>query len=146
MAHDVGFDLDAKGLGVIEPGIKKLVAVLWLRGLPTICSCEGHLSRLEPVPWVVLDLESEVAGLVEQLFLAVARFNLAQGRGGNLPKAADTWVLSPQLPLSGNLYLYLRPQALNPKKSRRELSRLQESGIRLAKFIEESCLDILPAR
>jgi len=47
----------ADGLGKpIEKGIKEAVIALNLLGFKTACSCEGHIERARPYPWVIIDV------------------------------------------------------------------------------------------
>ena len=45
---------DGVGYG-IEPFIKRPVAILMSVGFPTVASCEGHLDRGTPYPWIDID-------------------------------------------------------------------------------------------
>jgi hypothetical protein len=135
-----GLDLNVCGFNVIEPGIRNLVYVLHRLGFTTICSCAGHVKALEPLPWVAISTlpanlsDRKLGGLM--IFLA--RFNLSQGKNGKLPRASDTWVLSPQV-VGNELLLFLRPQSLNERRSFAEIQRLRELGIKLASFLLRAC-------
>ena len=45
---------DGVGYG-IEPFIKRPVAILMMAGFPTTASCEGHMDRALPYPWIDVD-------------------------------------------------------------------------------------------
>lgn len=134
-------DLNHVGLEVIEPGIKKLVSVLWKRNYHTVCSCAGHTKALEPLPWIVILTDESNPEPLLKLFSAVGRFNLSLGKNGKLPKADKLWVLVPQM-TAGGLAVYLRPHSLNEKSNKQEINRLRQLGEKLAFFMEKKCKDI----
>jgi len=57
---------DGLGLG-IDVGIKETVIVLNLLGFKTAASCQGHMDRGVPAPWIDFDLEdSEMNGMQKE--------------------------------------------------------------------------------
>ena len=40
----------------LEPKIKELVEALWLRGIETFQSCEGHRKYREHHPWIIFNI------------------------------------------------------------------------------------------
>ena len=131
-------DLNSSGFDVIEHGIRNLVRTLWGKGYQTACSCAGHRGGLEPLPWVAISAARLTPEQLPRLVMAISLFNASQGEKGQLPEAANTWVLSPQY-LHRELVLYLRPQSLNETESREEILRLRKLGEELARFIENEC-------
>lgn len=60
-------DTITDGLGLpIDAGIKKTVAALQLCGFPTTASCEGHMKRALPFPWVDIGTDSREENIVLQ--------------------------------------------------------------------------------
>jgi len=63
MEKEIDSITDGLGLG-IDPGIKKTVVVLNLLGFKTSQSCEGHIGRGLPYPWIDFETENqEIANL-----------------------------------------------------------------------------------
>lgn len=56
---------DGLGLG-IDPGIKHVVAALMARDFITNASCEGHIDRALPYPWVQLSIPKDSKGVYEK--------------------------------------------------------------------------------
>ncbi len=125
-------DLERVGFDVVEEEVRELVRALWTSGYQTICSCAGHLTpETEPFPWITILLAPES---LERLAPIIARFNESRGKDGYLPRAIDTWTLSPLITVSG-LCVYLQPVDINQGRSLDRLSELQRDGQSLAAFI-----------
>ncbi len=136
-------DLGMHGFNSIEAGVKRLVQVLWEKGFRTVCSCAGHLSGLQPHPWVVISFSPEDSHQrFFELFEVIGAFNLNMGKDGKLPEDRDTWNIIPQKLPSGlreNAFaFYLQPSDLNMTGDRARLLELRRQGNRLALFIKEN--------
>lgn len=44
----------------VDPGIRRTVAGLMMNNIPTSASCEGHLDRAVPYPWVDIGVAEEI--------------------------------------------------------------------------------------
>jgi hypothetical protein len=85
----------------VDPGIKELVIGLMANGITTDGSCEGHLKRKHPYPWV--DVPYQEAEQVSHLVGMQNRPKLGDGSDNT-----NFWVIRP----SGGLRIIPQNQSL----------------------------------
>ena len=100
----------------IDKNIKPLVIALWMLGINTEASCEGHLNSGCPYPWI------DIAQTSNQL----AFFILMSSPGKKGSDKTKSWVFHP---MGGGKYFRITPWDV-----KRPLEELQRDAISLAHY------------
>ena len=116
----------ADGLGKpVEHGIKELVISLWMLGIETSSSCEGHVEQRLPYPWVFIAPESRDRAMRE-----IMASNLRNLDGGG-KYHQNVWVFHP--------FGKGRHLRITPWDVKRPLSELQADALELAMYLRQNC-------
>lgn len=117
----------------VDSKIRPLVEALWMIGVPTRSSCEGHLDHNIPYPQVGLwsyksPWTSEMS--LNELIKVLGEWNThPEGQ------FRHTWDLVP-VGMMGRTWFSLQPVQTNPQKDLQLLRELQDGARDLASFIK----------
>ncbi len=123
-----------------EPCIKTLVQALNDMEIPTLESCEGHISPERPsYPYVSIVLEPPISGISPRILFLLSLFTAEWN--GYYPKE-DGWILRPNCYRNseqrgyGPYFLTLEPLEKNNQRDPQILQKYQERADGFADFLK----------